>query len=390
MILLGNPYVSPLLAATAAVLQIPALKLGDVKLSSTAELNLQTEQNFFRTFAEKRLPLLTNSENSIEALERHVPDHPLVRQAALFKNKAKFRHWLREMYPDFCYRECHMEDLDQLSPGELPFPVIVKPAIGYASLGVYRVNDAEEWTATCSRIKQDMEEARLLYPASVLNASRYLIEEWIEGEEYAIDAYYDADGEPVILNVFKRMFSHQGDTSDRIYYTSKQVISEATEPVVGFLRDLGEKGDFRFFPLHVEVRISAAGRLVPIEVNPLRFAGIGTADLGYYAYGINPYESFFLQRKPDWQRILAESDEHIYSFFCAELPVSLNATKLVGIDEALFRTHFSDILAYRPMYGYDPTTFAVVFYRSDNLEENKRLLLLDLQQFVQINEPIHT
>ncbi len=390
MILLEKPYVSPILAKTLAALGVPAVKPVDLNVPFQDEINWKTEQAFFTQYQQNGGPLLTNSENAIEALERHLPDHSLVQQISIFKNKAKFRAWLTQMYPHFYYRECSLAELLELSPSTLPFPLIVKPSVGYASLGVYRVANETVWASTCRQMERDMIEARHLYPESVLDTSHFLIEEWIEGEEYAVDAYYSASGEPVVVNVFKRMFSHAGDTSDRIYYTSKQVVAEALEQVTRFLRKLGETGDFRLFPLHLEVRISDAGKLVPIEINPLRFAGIGTTDLGTFAYGHNVYELFFQQLKPDWERVLSGDDERVYSFFCAELPVSLNTNKIAGIDETTFRSQFSRILEYRPMNQYDPTTFAVVFYQSDDLEENKRLLQLDLEQFVQRKELIHT
>jgi len=390
MILLGKPYVSPLLAKTLADLRIPAVKVGDVHVPDEETLNWHSAESALAAYLEHGGPLLTNSENAIDILETHLQDGHLIQLISMCKNKSKFRDRLKQMYPQFFYREYNLQTLREESPDALPYPLIVKPSVGYASLGVYRVTGPEEWVNACENIQLDMEEAGKLYPQSVLDTGRFLVEEWIEGEEYAVDAYFTEQGEPVILNVFKRMFAHAGDTSDRIYYTSKQVVREALQPVQDFLQKLGQTDDFCLFPLHVEVRISAQGKLVPIEINPLRFAGIGTADLGAYAYGHNVYELYFRQQQPDWERFLNGSDEHVYSFFCAELPVSLNMNRIETIREAEFCQKFSHIVEYRPMNKYDPTTFAVVFYRSDNLDENQRLLQLDLQQFVLMKELIHT
>jgi hypothetical protein len=40
-----------------------------------------------------------------------------------------------------------------------------------------------------------------IYPEQVLDTRSFLIEEYIEGDEFALDAYFDGDGNPVILNI---------------------------------------------------------------------------------------------------------------------------------------------------------------------------------------------
>ena len=62
-----------------------------------------------------------------------------------------------------------------------------------------------------------MRMAAMMYPNHVVNSTKFLIEEMIEGEEYAVDAYFDRDGEPVILNIFQHPFLNSKDVSDRIY-----------------------------------------------------------------------------------------------------------------------------------------------------------------------------
>lgn len=383
MLVLGQAYVSPYLAETAAELRIPVVKTSvHVPVPTDKKLNWRSANTFFRTYKNRIAPLLSNSENALQAVENYLPNHPLVARNERFKSKTQFRKMLADLFPDFTYRTYTFDELMRLSPAQLPFPIVVKPAVGYASLGVYRVADEREWADVRVRLMRDVREARDLFPDSVLNVEHFIVEEWIEGEEYAIDGYINVHGEPVILNVLKRMFAHAGDTSDRIYYTSKQVLQEALQPVTEFMDQLAKLDDLRQYPMHLEVRISSTGKLTPIEVNPLRFAGIGTCDLAIHAYGQNLYEHFFKQTKPDWNQILETHDDAVYSFFCAELPVESNTLKISTIDDEAFRSHFADVMEYRVMHRYDPTTFAVVFYRSVDLEENKRLLYLDLNQFI--------
>ena len=75
-------------------------------------------------------------------------------------------------------------------------------------------------------------------------------------------------------------------------------------------------------------------------------------------------------------------DDHVYGFFCAELPVRNSIHGELEIDEESFKREFSSILEYRCLRGLDPTTFAVVFYKTPNEPENERLARLDISKYV--------
>lgn len=139
----------------------------------------------------------------------------------ILKNKVIFRKTLSRHYKDFFFTEVSLKELEELDSNILPFPIIVKPAIGYSSIGVHRIDKVEEYNETIKQLKFEMEVTGSEYPIEVINSQTFIIEKLIEGNEYAVDAYFSEDGEPVILNLFKRMFRHEKDMSDRIYYTSK-------------------------------------------------------------------------------------------------------------------------------------------------------------------------
>jgi hypothetical protein len=60
-----------------------------------------------------------------------------------------------------------------------------------------------------------------VYSENVLQTS--IIEEFIRGEEYAIDYYYDNNGDAVLLNVLHHPFLR---TDTRVYSTSKAIIEK--------------------------------------------------------------------------------------------------------------------------------------------------------------------
>ena len=87
-------------------------------------------------------------------------------------------------------------------------------------------------------------------------------------------------------DIITHRFASQEDVSDRIYYTSKEIIEQYEEPFKLFLKKMNSKLGLAQFPMHLELRVSGEN-IIPIEVNPMRFAGLSCTDIAYYAYGIN-------------------------------------------------------------------------------------------------------
>jgi hypothetical protein len=386
LIILDRPYVSELLAQTVSKNKIPVIKLNEVFIPNESAINLKKVDDLLIELEKVNSPILFNSENGLNILSKYAPDHYLTTVTDILKNKVIFRKTLSRHYEDFFFTEVSLKELEELDSNILPFPIIVKPAIGYSSIGVHRIDKVEEYNETIKQLKFEMEVTGSEYPIEVINSQTFIIEKLIEGDEYAVDAYFSEDGEPVILNLFKRMFRHEKDMSDRIYYTSKQVINESLHKIQEFLRTISSFFALKLAPIHIEVRIDRDGQIVPIEVNPLRFAGIGTNELGVYAYGVNACEYFFKQQKPDWGNIVNQMDDSIYSFCCAEIDASIDCKKVKSINHEAFKLNFDEILEYRPMEINESSTFAVIFHKSPDLKENIRLLNLDLDQYITLKE----
>jgi biotin carboxylase len=75
---------------------------------------------------------------------------------------------------------------------------VIKPAVGFFSIGVHIVENEKDWIKAKSELQPD--KLKSIFPENVLNTSNFIIEEFIRGEEYAIDYYYDNNGD-VLLNV---------------------------------------------------------------------------------------------------------------------------------------------------------------------------------------------
>jgi len=292
MILVDKPYLSDFLKETSRKHGLPI-----VATKAAREFGLGSDDNLIaesdaieRLRAEKDLHVYTNSENAIGWIAQNLASTDLPEKIEIFKNKAKFRELTRPMLPDFYFQEIAFAELDNLEIDEIPLPFIIKPNVGFFSVGVHKVSTANEWDEVKAAIKAEATgQDNDLYPAEVLNTTRFIIEECIRGEEFAFDAYFDKESAPVILGIYKHLFSSANDVSDRIYITSKEVIEENLADFTNWLSKVGNLAKMSNFPVHVEIRRTDAGEIVPIEVNPLRFGGwCTTADMTAAAYGFNP------------------------------------------------------------------------------------------------------
>ncbi|REK59961.1 MAG: hypothetical protein C6P36_00845 [Geobacillus sp.] len=386
MILINDQIISPILVESIQELNVPVFKQGNRSEMLKALKGMEAEE-FFPLITEQQ-KLLTNSESCLALLESYAPDSVQNHWAKQLKDKGTFRQILSSMYPDYFYKVVSLDELNKISVEDIPFPVVIKPSKGYSSVGVYKVKSADQWEDTLHKLSTDLLLIKNIYNKEVINGESILIEKWIFGEEYAVDGYYDHDGNPVILNIFKRLFQDEYDTSDRIYYTSKQVIHEIYDDILTFMHKFRKIVPVKNFPIHFEVRKSNH-TIIPIEMNPLRFAGAGTTDLGYYAYGCNVYKHYFQGTSPDWEEVLRDMDDSIYSFFCAEIPMDISQNLIKSINHQSFKKQFQQILEYREIQATNDRTFAIVFFRSETMEELYRLLQMDLRPFITLKEIEH-
>ena len=254
-------------------------------------------------------------------------------------------------------------------------------------MGVYKVDNFDEWKIISKKILDEVDGMKNLYPKEVLNLDHFIIEEFIEGEEYAVDCYFNRKGEPVVLNILHHIFSSGKDVSDRVYSTSKEIIEKYITNIEAFLKIIGKKLDLRNFPVHMEVRIDKEGKIIPIEINPLRFGGwCTTGDLSWYAYGINSYEYFFKQIKPNWNEILQSRSNKIFSIIVLDNNSGFKESEIVSFDYEKLLKIFSKPLVLRKVNFMEYPVFGFLFIENDlnNKNELNDILISNLREFIQI------
>jgi len=389
MIALDKPYASDFLIKTIKDNKFPLIStLSAREIVKDDSLNWISEEEARKRIRENpEIKFYTNSENSIAWIEKNAESEILLQRIQLFKNKLKFRELIADAYPDYFFKGVRFTNLRNINPEELKYPFFIKPAVGFFSIAVHRVNNFREWYEVLDKIETQIEETRDLYPKEVINTNDFILEEFIPGEEYAVDCYFDADGKVTVLNILHHAFSSEKDVSDRVYSTSQAIIEENIDNIQSFLELVGEKAGLQNFPMHVELRINDSGKINPIEVNPLRFGGFcTTADLSWFSWGINSYEYFFKSEKPDWEEIFKGRGNKIYSLVVLDNNSGYKEKDIESFDYDLLAQDFEKPLEIREFDVKQYLTFGFVFLetRIGNEQELQNILKSNLRKYIKI------
>ena len=389
MFLVDKPYVSDFFKKTVRDNKIPV-----VATESASQLDLYDATqliNESRAIEMVReginIPIYTTSENAIGWIAENLSFSDLPEKIELFKDKLKFRQLTKAIFPDFYFRGVNLNQLKDLQFDELPLPFIIKPSIGFMSMGVYKVANYEEWDAAIASITAEIEQVKGLYPDSVLDTNSFIIEQCINGEEFAVDVYYNSAGEAVVLGILKHVFSSDADVSDRVYVSSKDIIEKNLAEFTEFAASIGRLAKVKNFPVHIELRRDSDGSVLPIEVNPMRFGGwCTTADISYLAYGFNPYLYYYQQKKPDWSQLLKGKEGLLYSVVVLDNSTGIEIEKIKSFDYDKLLTKFEKPLELRRIDFQEYPVFGFLFTETaaDNYVELKNILDSDLREYITI------
>lgn len=387
MFFLDKPYVSDFLKSTLKENFIPIVGTDILRELDLPEgMNIISEVEAVKLAKEtKNLPIYCTSENSIGWIAKNLDFCEIPSKIELFKDKVKFRKLIEPMFPDFYFKSINFEDFDSINYEDLPCEFIIKPSIGFMSMGVYRVTCKREWEEAKESIKDEVKQAQGLYPLEVINVKEFIIEECIDGDEYAVDVYFNALGEPIILNILEHIFFSDSDVGDRIYSTSKVIIEKNLKEFTSFMQKIGSLANMKNFPVHVELRRTKEGILLPIEVNPMRFGGwCTTADITYKAYGFNPYMYYYNQIKPNWEKILAEKKDELYSIVVLDNSTGVATNKVKSFDYEKVVLKFDEVLELRVIDFYKYPVFGFLFTKTkqENMKELEYILSSDLKEFI--------
>ena len=381
MIILDKQYVSRELKEYLAESRTPVL-CNEAALAAAPEgtFHLVSDEEADALLA-KGERIYTTCENSLSWVLRHSPDKGLQKGIALCKDKAAFRRMLSKIYPDFLFREVAAEELENIDFHELKTPFILKPSVGFFSVGVYTVFNEQDWKRALEDIRSHSADWKKQYDESVVANTRFLLEQYIGGEEYAVDFYYDGEGKAVIVNIFHHEFASADDVSDRLYCSGASIIREHLQPFTDFFNRMNEEVGARNLPVHLELRVEN-GRIIPIEANPLRFAGWCLTDLSLHAYGFRTYDYFLNDIRPDWDSLLKGKEDRIYSFIVLNPPACLKSEDVFYYDRLC--ASFGKVLELRPIDYHTGPVFGFLFTetKASDRAELDHILRSDLTEYL--------
>lgn len=385
MILIDHPFISDFLIKT--------IKDNNFELVATKEAKSMINDDTLNWISEKdakhkflnspNIIIYTNSENSLPWIFKNLKTTKLPKQIKFFKDKFAFRKLTKELFPDFLFKKIKIDEIQTLNINEVKLPFVIKPSLGFFSIGVHIVRNESDWEAAKKELNYDTLKSS--YPKEVMDASIFIIEEYIEGEEFAVDAYFNADGEVVVLNILHHKFSSSTDVSDRIYSTSQSIIRAHIKSIETFLKPIGKKAALKNFPLHLEIRIDKNGIIKPIEINPQRFGGwCTTGDLSFYAFGFNSYQYFFLNKKPNWDVIFENQKDDIYSIILLNNNSDIESSEISSFDFDMLKKDLENIVVLRKLDFKKYPAFGILFTKTSegNEKELEGILNSDLNKYI--------
>lgn len=387
MFLIDKPYVSDFLIQTLIEFSFPVIANLQAKALLPKEgINWITEKDAIQFLQDNpQTSLYTNSENAITWVEKNMAGSERSQQIKLFKDKSAFRDLVKDIYTDFSYQLISLKDIASLKAEDLKMPFVLKPNFGFFSLGVYIIYNEDDLKQAQKELSTELSND--IYPTAVLSANSFIIEDYIVGEEYAIDSYFDEHGNVVILNILHHRFSSGSDISDRVYSTSKEIIEVLHQPIENFLQKIGDRMNLKNFPLHFEIRIDENNKIHPIEGNPMRFGGhCTTADLSGMGLQLNSYVYFMEKKKPNWEEIFKGKEEHLFSLIVLNNSSGYHIDDISSFNYDLLSKEFHHVINMRRLNIHQQTVFGFVFLETplEKKDELDRILNDDLRKFIRL------
>jgi hypothetical protein len=318
--------------------------------------------------------ICVTSEYSIESVINRLD---AVRRNAVesLKDKFKFRELLANIYPVYQYRFIKFRDIKNLSVDKKS---VIKPVRGCFGTAVRVIDPHTDFVALSAELEAELIKNAKVYSNYTLSKEDFIVEEFIYGEEYAVDMFYNSDGEPCIVNLFHHPMPKHKAYLHMAYNSSKKVFDEVFDKAKNFLSELNKLLKVKNLAMHVEVKVSN-GKVFPVEINPMRFGGMGLGNLIYYSHGVNPYTSFINDCEPDWKNLWKGKEKDVFTFFIAYNGLHKPVEKYRPNREKL-KKQFTEVLHEQPFDYQKQLAFGIYFLKET--EENiSKLLKIDFDDF---------
>jgi len=316
------------------------------------------------------------SESILDDVLARMDDENRRSAVLILKDKFAFRDLLSSLYPDFRFKRVLLEDLpaQKFDPDS---KYVIKPVKGCFGSGVRVIEGNISMQTLINEIKDELSKNITVLSNDVLTPNEFLIESYIEGDEYAVDMFYDSHGKPIITNIYHHPMPKNPAYLHLLYYSSGEIFDLLYDPAKGFFEKLNRTLQVTDLPIHSEFRLHN-GSLSPIELNPLRFGGMGLGNMSFHALGINPYQCYINDNGPDWNSVWQGRD-HTFGFFIAYNGTNVDVTRSKPNWEKL-REQFSRIILEVP-FDYQKQLAFGILYIEEPKSRLDELLSIEFNEF---------
>lgn len=209
--------------------------------------------------------------------------------------------------------------LEEFLSGEsdLEYPLVIKPDSGYGSSGVYLLKNELELETNMKKVAKAIKIMKLWSNGYNFN-SEIVLEEYIEGKEYAIDMLW-FKGEIVFSGICERLHGLEGHRFEDFVYYSKNLDIEVEQKINKAAQDFCRAFSFKTGATHTEMKITRDGKIYILD-NALRPGGGGCFYYIYsLKYGRNFFEIYYDIMTDQFERsklLIKEPDEGLYFLYC--------------------------------------------------------------------------
>ncbi len=233
----------PSLHNSAFLISNPASESGTLEtLPPTRGLTIMNKQQLqehkdLRFGRDDKVCLTT--ESVLDDVLSRLDDESRKNAVLKLKDKFAFRELLKSMYPDFYFKQCKLEDLPHKNL-ERDSKYVVKPVKGCFGSGVRVIDGNINLQKLIVEIKAEVAKNSAVLSTDVLTPDEFLIESYIEGEEYAVDMFYDRLGKPVITNIYHHPMPDSLAYLHMLYYASRDTFESIVGPAREFFLKLNQ------------------------------------------------------------------------------------------------------------------------------------------------------
>jgi len=319
------------------------------------------------------------SECCLNSIITRISNQSMLNMIEIFKDKHLFRQLVSNLYPSMLFSKVNISEIPNLVL-ENGRDYVIKPIKGYFGSGVRIINTETDLFLTKDSIIHELNSRSHLFSNEIVSTQDFILEDYIDGEEYAIDMYYDAQGIPVILNIYHHIIPHNLLYKDSLYYSNMSVHNSIFNLAYAFFEKLGAYLKISSFPLHGEFKLGSKG-FVPIEINPLRFGSDGLYDLSFHSYGINQFVAFAHDQRVFWSNIWNNvNSSKYYIFFFAYNGLGFNHTIHQHDVDSLMKS-FNNIIGTILFSNREYIGHRVIYSEENSFERLKELANIDFEKF---------